>query len=551
MRVLNEGGAVHRVQGRSDGGLEYKVELPGAEWQPEPLRVEALVGGLRHGVSFFVRPAMVGGFALDRAPLVESRFLHSAKVDGLALSPGFPKERPATFETAFGRVLSPSFERKCLGCHVSPAQSVSGRGGVDCEACHGAGESHVKAAGKIDRGSRMETCAPCHSGFGELVDHHPGDVLISNQVNAIKNTECWVQSGGAFSCTSCHDPHGDAAAGAAAYEKACLGCHGATVKQAAVCGVSAGDGCVGCHMKKVRRGPFDLVDHWIRVHPGTGKAKAARSSVVPRRVFLRIIAASSAGAASEARERLSAGEAFFEVARKYSSDASAGAGGYLGEMVPSEMDSRIAEAVRRLDWGEVSPVLDLGTRWLILRREPRDFRWQAEALVEEGVAFKEKARVGEALAKFEAALRLNPRMLRALTLYGAAIGETGNAGRAVAILEQAAILHPKDPAVHYNLGIAYGAAGRLGDEIGAYRRALDLEPDLVPAYQNLGAALLKGGEVNAAMETFRRGLVVNPLAATLHYNLGVALQGAGQAEEAKRRFGLAAAIDGRFRRGGQ
>src|SRR6185312_5640156 len=94
----------------------------------------------------------IGGLKLNRAPLVEGRYLHYAPANRLELSPGFAKEKPATYETAFGRVLSPQFERKCVTCHGQPrTRGTHVDVGVTCESCHGPGQAHLSALAKKSR----------------------------------------------------------------------------------------------------------------------------------------------------------------------------------------------------------------------------------------------------------------------------------------------------------------------------------------------------------------------------------------------------------------
>lgn len=548
-------------QSRAEGRYSYHVRrgAAGVEFTVNGVggAVESVVGGDRHGLSFLLRVKELGGVSLARPTLVETRYLHSSKVKGLALSPGFPEEVPQTFETAIGRVLSPSFEKKCLACHGSPAHTPAGRAGVECESCHGPAQAHIASVAKgkpavgvvnprkLSNAESIEVCAQCHSGFGELVDPPPSDVLISNQTTALRATECYIQSGEGLSCTTCHDPHANSKAETASV-KACLGCHAQSAKKAATCPVNAKEDCVRCHMPAVERGPFTLTDHWIRVLAGTGERRVERirSSVPPRRLFLRILSTTDRTAAEQAREEVMKGGDFFDLARKNSNDASAGTGGFLGEMRVDQMDAAVAAAVSRLDYGEVTPVLQRGANFLLFQRMPRDFRWQAIAMEEEGNKLKAKGDLDGAIDRYQRALRINPLFARALVFLGAASGEKGDRARAVAVLEQAAYLFPKDPSAHYNLGIAYGAAGRMNDEVASYRRALALEPDLTPAWLNLGAAMLSMGAAGQAAAAFEKGLEANPLAIDLYRNLQVACEATGDAEKARWAARVVAAIGG-------
>src|SRR6185437_11412416 len=106
--------AIEYLIRRTAAGFDFQVHMPGQEMVKYP--VEITMGGTRHGLSFLATVRDIEGLALERSPLVETRYLHYAPENKLALSPWFPPEKPANYETALGRVLSPGFERKCLAC---------------------------------------------------------------------------------------------------------------------------------------------------------------------------------------------------------------------------------------------------------------------------------------------------------------------------------------------------------------------------------------------------------------------------------------------------
>lgn len=540
---------------KTEGSIEYRVsdlrlrvKMPGRPAVSAP--VEALVGGKRHGVSFLARVREIEGAELARAPLVEARYLHASDRNDLALSPGFPADTPATWETAAGRALTPSFEEKCLRCHGAPKLSPVGEAGIQCETCHGPGQSHpakpILNPAKLSNEQSIELCAQCHAGFSELADPLPQDVLISSQATAMRQSECYIQSDRGFSCLSCHDPHQNSRADDPAYVKTCLGCHAAGAGKAASCPVNAKDKCIGCHMPTEQSGTFALTDHWIRVHPGSFAPRQSHTDIPPRRVFLRMLMVAGKSEADEMHRQLVQGASFFELARRHSIDPSAASGGFAGEMWIANMDGALAGAAARLAPGQISDVVASGGNYVILQRMPRDFRAQAIALEEAGSALKDKRQFDLAIAKYQQALQLNPYFLRALVFLGVSFGEKGEKERAAAALEQAALLFPKDPSAHYNLGIAYGALGRNAEEIAEYRKALDLEPSLVPAWMNLGAAFLSASRPDQAADIYHQGLQMNPLSAALYYNLGLIKQQQGNAGEARRAFTAAEKIDSRF-----
>ncbi len=527
--TAKQGNAAEGPLSYSLRGGEYRVESKSLGSVTAP--IERVVGGQRHGLSLLARLTEIGGEKLARPVLIETRYLFSTPHGKLELSPGFSKETPTSWETAFGRVLAPEFEKRCLSCHGAPLPGLS-QTGVRCENCHGPGEAHASAKSsianpvKLSKSDQVQLCAQCHADERPLADPLPADLLISHQVEAITHSECYIQSGAGLSCTDCHNPHKDEPDTVARSEKICLGCH------RGACPVNQKSGCVGCHMPSTQKDTFRMVDHWIRVTEGAGGSH--KPVVPPKREFLRLIAMDDRQQAEDVRKQIAAGGSFFELARKHSTGPAALSGGYLGNVEPERMDPKLGAAALRLGYGETSEVVESGGHFAILQRMPRDFRWRASDLFREAESLKAKGQVQEAANKCQQALQIYPHLLRALVLLGGLAGEQGNASRAAAILEYANRLYPEDAGALFNLGIAYGAAGRAEDEMRAYERAIEIDPDLTPAFLNLGAALFAAGKFDGAAAAFQRGLQTNPLSARLYYNLALVRERQGQMEEARR-----------------
>jgi len=550
---------------RTAQSLEFEVHMPNR--RPAKFPIQITMGGERHGLSFLVRVPDIEGANLPRTPLVETRYLHDAPRNRLALSPGFPLEKPSTYETALGRVLSPQFEKKCLACHGEPrTHETHIDSGVTCESCHGPGQSHLIGLVKklSDKGilnpaklaiaEQIQPCSPCHAGFSTVVDPMPDDLLISDQVTALSNSECWRQTAGRITCTNCHNPHQDAprAALVARSEKTCLTCHTANAPDhAALCPVDRSSGCVACHMpNETDQPPFVISDHWIRVHPEQNIAArqtldAWRSNVPPKHLYLRVIVIDDPTKAESIRQQLLSGASFFELARTNSVDASTSVnGGFLGDLDVSQFDPAWSKAVQALEPGEISDVIDVRGKYVILQRMPRNFREEAEARFNKAMDLRKQGKRDESVHELLEALKIYPRLLRALTYLGVTYGEAGNPRTGAAILTMTTRLYPQDAGAHFNLGIAYGALGRQ-EEIAEYKRALEINSDLVLAYLNLGAALYAKGEYDDAVQVYREGINVNPLVASLHYSLSLALERKNNTQEADNEMALALKIDPR------
>ncbi len=412
-----EGAVRYRLR-RSGNAFLWRMELPG-RFSREAL-VEAVVGGRRQGLSFLTRVTAIDDEKLERAPLVEVRLMHGgAHHEGLVRPPGFTPLGSVSYEAVLGRVLGLQFEQKCLTCHGIPRDG-GGEGGVRCESCHGPGQAHMTAIARGNSKSgivnpdrltpdeSLDLCGRCHSGFRKLTAPMPDELLISSQVVALRNTECFKQGGKSLTCTTCHDAHHDANENDPKYSKACKHCHGlSSVNHAEICPINQRDGCIGCHMPKKLLNGFPMADHWIRVHPERPapphkSIPSWRTRVAPASEFLRVISVTDEAAANKILRQLQSGASFSDLAGRNSTDPSAPDGGYIGEAQLNILTPVLAASAKRLRYGEISQVLSTTGRFMILTRMPVDFRYRAMELERQAGVLRIKGDLREALVKYQA-----------------------------------------------------------------------------------------------------------------------------------------------------
>jgi Flp pilus assembly protein TadD len=112
---------------------------------------------------------------------------------------------------------------------------------------------------------------------------------------------------------------------------------------------------------------------------------------------------------------------------------------------------------------------------------------------------------------------INPRAHNGL---GFALARAGHTPEAIAQYEAALRLKPDYAEAHYNLGIyaeshnnlgsALGSAGHMSEAIAHFKEALRLKPDFAEAHSNLGSALASTGHTSEAISQFEEALRLRP-----------------------------------------
>ncbi len=153
-----------------------------------------------------------------------------------------------------------------------------------------------------------------------------------------------------------------------------------------------------------------------------------------------------------------------------------------------------------------------------------------------GKALAEAGAPGEAIAHYEAALRLEPGWPHAHNNLGSALLALGRVAEAAAAFQRAVRIKPNYALAHGNLGVALIQLGQKDGAREAWEAAVRFQPDYAEARGNLGAVLLDTGRTKEAAEQFEKIIAVGAGTAEVHFNLGTAYLGLGRAAEAAGQF---------------
>ena len=527
---------------RRDGGYvfrRYQLDDEGREKNLFEQPVSWIIGSGEHSRGYLYRTRSGELFQL---PLV-----WYTRTGRWGMAPGYDDAhhdgvtRPITRECMFCHNAYPNVPpgTDAYGApHVFPDELPQGTG---CQRCHGPGAEHVRLANDLDAPDRDvidaivnparlspqrrdDVCFQCHlqptSRLTSLVrrwgrsdySFRPGEDLaeylvhlefaeaepatdrfqINHHPYRLRQSRCFVASGGELNCLTCHDPHRKVPADEAVawYRDRCLTCHDLSdcrvESMALEDTTTAADDCIACHMP--RRRTQDVVgivmtDHLITRRLDGDPLAAIRETAPPQ------------GAAVEYYfpERAPA-----EPQRSIYMAISSAADGNLaatdtlraliGDARPASVEPYLELAAAQLRGGQ--PQAAVTTLGVVLSRRPD----QPLALANTGVALSALGRHREAVQALGRAVELAPDVADNHYNLAATLARLGRTLEATRHYEMALTLRPNHAKAWLNLGNIHARGKRYGAAIAAYRRALSVNPDLAAASRSLGTALRYVGD---------------------------------------------------------
>lgn len=184
--------------------------------------------------------------------------------------------------------------------------------------------------------------------------------------------------------------------------------------------------------------------------------------------------------------------------------------------------------------------VDLIGRAISLHAKNANFYYnRANALVELG-------RNEEALAGFDAALKLLPEFADAFNNKGLLLLATGHIEDALPCMQEVVRIRPNSYIAHFNLGNVAAGARRFDAAIEAYNQSIALSPEFAQAFTNRGSAKSALGLLANAVEDFNTAIRLSPTLVEAYVNRGNAQEKMKNSVEAMESFSSAYAINQSF-----
>jgi lipoprotein NlpI len=195
-------------------------------------------------------------------------------------------------------------------------------------------------------------------------------------------------------------------------------------------------------------------------------------------------------------------------------------------------------AVQRHDWAAAIRLYSAA-----LARGDLPPESEATAHNNRGIAYARTNRNDEALADFDAALRLNPRYQSAYVNRGDIHHFKGQDEKAIADYDAALKLRAGDEVAYYDRGNSYAALGKHRQAIDDYDAAIRLKKDYQAAYFNRGNSLQALGRLAEAAADYDMAIKYKPDDANAIHNRGFVNFHLGRFAAAAEDFKLGAASD--------
>ncbi|HVY92741.1 MAG TPA: tetratricopeptide repeat protein [Bryobacteraceae bacterium] len=528
----------------------WQIGFDGKETNVEEKRVDYVIGSGDHARTY--------AHLTPRNTLQElAMSWYSEKGGYWAMSPGYDRpdhpqstrliSNPCMFcHNAYPKIPKAAEEPNAVPQFLQPLPE-----GIDCQRCHGPGRKHIETVGRpgataaeirdsivnpkaLSPDRELEVCMQCHlqttalslphsllrpgtgpfsyvagqpmGSFRFTFDREDGQgehFEIAHTAYRLRESQCFLQSAGKMTCTTCHDPHVADAPGTARarYNGICRNCHAselARIAEPAAAHTAAAADCVSCHMPKRRTDDVAhvvMTDHLIARRPSPGDLLADKPE-----------------------ERETAANA------------------YHGEVVPyypakpgaTDEEAALNAGIAQLHDGTNLKAGLPRMAALIEKYKPAN----AEYYTSLAEGYRAAGDLARALPVYEEAVRHAPNSEIVLRNLGGAQFDLGHLPDAEATLRRATSMAPDDPEAWGLLGETLWAQGKSAEGKAALTKGIEIDPEIADLHTTLATFLMKAGDPEGAEKEIREALRIQPANAAAQGNLGSLLAQRGADPEA-------------------
>ncbi|WP_373532413.1 tetratricopeptide repeat protein [Vampirovibrio sp.] len=152
---------------------------------------------------------------------------------------------------------------------------------------------------------------------------------------------------------------------------------------------------------------------------------------------------------------------------------------------------------------------------------------------EKGNSSGQKKLLKEAIHQFEAALKINPKLVEAQSNIGFAYLTLRDYRQSIRAFEKALGINPNHLNTLNGLSTAYAFDKKTDQAIETFNKLTRLDPGNSQYFFNKGSVLQKAGRLQEAEQTYLQALKIKPNDQRVLFNLGTLYENQGKLEQAK------------------
>ncbi len=161
-----------------------------------------------------------------------------------------------------------------------------------------------------------------------------------------------------------------------------------------------------------------------------------------------------------------------------------------------------------------------------------------------GIVLEALQKNKEALAEYQTAIKLDPKMVQAYYSMGLLQDKMGQIDAGVDSLKKALVLEPDNSFINYDLGVLYAKKNDYKNSALYSKKAVEgVGAEFAEAYNNYGYALAQLGQYQESLVAVEQSLKIKPDSAATLDSKGFALYGLGRYEEALKAYTEALKLD--------
>jgi len=196
----------------------------------------------------------------------------------------------------------------------------------------------------------------------------------------------------------------------------------------------------------------------------------------------------------------------------------------LGEEATADFTLKPGDSTQKLPFELTDEDRADYQRRLEAQKKQQQFSKEVRARFDQGVTMFDAGQYSEALAEFNAALKLDPKQPGIIARAGDCYLQLDRNEEALEAYDNALAIDPGDASLYAQKGVVLSRLGKASESQEMFQRSAELDPrGAAQNFYNLGVTMYNSSEMAGAADAFKRSVASDPNYAESYYLLGMCL----------------------------